>query len=143
MPRSQNACFSGPVSPDPTGDHPPGGSLADLLHNHLRTRGWQVSERENWRDAGWSIACNRATARLLLTIAQTDPRTDWFLQISPAYLPGWWGRLRSRRASATAQDIAALALDVHEVLQQAGGFTNFRWCWDGPPDEQNSTPQPS
>lgn len=36
-----------------------------------------------------------------------------------------------------------LGSSVPAVLAAAGGFTRFRWQWDGFPDEASSTPEPT
>ncbi len=139
---SQNARFSSEAAPDAESDHPPGASIARLLRDALAKRGWEAFDIDNWRDTGWSITCCRPASKLELVIAKMAGGEEWFLQIAPSYVPGLFGRLLSRPASASAEAIQTLAQDAFAILSSSGGFGNFMWCWDGPPDEVNSTPEP-
>jgi hypothetical protein len=138
---SQNARFSGEAVPDAEFEHPPGASIARLLRDAVAKRGWEVSEFDNWRDSGWSITCCRPASKLELVIAKMGE--EWFLQIAPSYVPGLLGWLFSKPASAPPDAIQALAVDAFAVLSETGRFGKFTWCWDGPPDEANSTPEPA
>ena len=139
---SQNARFSGEATPDSEFEHPPGASIAKLLRAALAKQGWEVSDIDNWRDGGWSITCCRPSSKLELVIAEIAPAEAWFLQIAPHYVPGLFGRLISKPASAPPDAIQALAQDAFAVLSESGRFSNFMWCWDGFPDEMNSSPKP-
>src|SRR5262245_5226975 len=139
---SQNARFSGDAPPDAEFEHPPGSSIAKLLQIALANRGWEVSDIDNWRDGGWSITCCRPASRLELVIGEMVAGMEWFLQIAPSYVPGLFGWLFSRPASAPPDAILALAQDAFAALSDSGRFERFMWCWDGPPDEANSTPEP-
>jgi hypothetical protein len=143
MPISQNARFTGPASVDREFEHPPGASIARRLSEGLANRGWVASEIDNWRDSGWSIRCGRGASTLELTVAKGAEDDEWFLQIAPAYVPGIIGRLRNKPASATPDDIHALAMDTHDTLTASGRFGGFMWQWDGPPDATTSTPTPT
>src|SRR5262245_54611794 len=139
---SQNARFSGEAAPDTEFEHPPGASIARLLRDALAKRNWEVSDFDNWRDGGWSITCCRPRWKLELAIAKMAVGAEWFLQIAPSYVPGLFGWLFSKPASAPPDAVQALAADAFAVLSDTGRFGKFMWCWDGPPDEANSTPEP-
>jgi hypothetical protein len=139
---SQNARFSGEAAADAEFEHPPGASIARGLRDALAKRGWEVSDIDNWRDGGWSITCCRTASKLKLVIAKMAVGEEWFLQIAPNYVPGFVGWLLSKPASAPPEAIQALAQDAFAGLSESGRFGNFMWCWDGPPDEANSTPEP-
>jgi hypothetical protein len=117
---SQNARFSGEASPDSEFEHPPGASISKFLRDTLLKRGWQVSEIENWRDGGWSIKCSRPPSELELVIAKMAVGEEWFLQISPTYVPGLVGRLLKKQVSASPNAIQALAQDAYSILSQGG-----------------------
>ena len=139
---SQNACFSGEAAPDDEFEHPPGASIARLLRAALAMRGWGVSDIDNWRDGGWSVTCCRPASKLELVISKMVVGEEWFLQIAPTYVPGLVGWLLSRPTSAPPDAIQALAQDAFSVLSENGQFRDFMWCWDGPPEPDNSTPEP-
>ncbi len=145
MPISQNAIFEGEAGPDAEFEHPPGASIIRFLGAKLGESGWTVSEFDNWRDGGWVIDCSRDNARLqlvVLAMAGCDAPT-WFLQIAPLHGYGLFARLFRRTPSATPSDVLALAKTAHALLSAQGQFHDFRWCWDGPPDEGDSTPEPT
>jgi hypothetical protein len=139
---SQNSCFSGEVTPDAEFAHPPGASIVKLLRDALAKRDWEVSDIDNWRDAGWSITCCRSAAKLELVIAKMVKGDAWFLQIAPSYVPGLVGWFLRTPASAPPDAVQALAQDAFLILSENGRFRNFLWCWDGPPEPGNSTPEP-
>jgi hypothetical protein len=68
--------------------------------------------------------------------------SEWFLQIAPSYVPRLIGWLLKKHASASPEAIQALAHDAFSVLSERGRFGGFMWCWDGYPEEENSTPEP-
>jgi hypothetical protein len=140
---SQNARFVGEAAPDAEFEHPPGASIARLLQDALAKRGWQVSDIDIWRDSGWSITCSRPASKLELVIAQMAVGEEWLLQIAPSYVPGLFGWLFGKPASALPDDIQAVAKDAFTALSDCGRFGRFTWCWDGFPDETNSTPGPA
>jgi hypothetical protein len=142
MPISQNARFCGEAGLDEDIEDRPGKSIAALLASALIKQGWATSDLDCWRDCGWSFTCRRAAASLELVIAEATG--EWFLQIAPSYVPGLAGRLRKKPASASADDVQALARDVFAVLSEGERFSQFKWCWDGFPQETNSshTPMP-
>lgn len=139
---SQNARFSGEAAPDAEFEHPEGASISRFLRDALAKRGWEVSDIDNWRDGGWSITCCRFASKLELVIAKMAVGDEWFLQIAPSYVPGLFGWLFNKPASAPTDAIQALAEDAFAALSESGRFGKFMWCWDGPPDEVNSTPGP-
>ncbi len=141
MALSQNARFSVDIISDQTIEHPLGGSIARMLMAGLATRGWEVSDVDNWRDSGWSFTCGRRTLNLQVVLAGTVDSSEWLVQIVPTFVPGVLGRLFGRRASASTALIFAVAQDVHSILLEEGG-RDFKWCWDGYPEEETSTPQP-
>jgi hypothetical protein len=142
MAMSQNARFSGEAAPDAEFERPEGASIARLLRDALANRGWEVSDFDNWRDGGWSITCCRPASKLELVIAKMAVGEEWFLQIAPSYVPGLFGWLFSKPASATPDAVQALAVDAFSVLSENGRFREFMWCWDGPPGPGSSTPHP-
>lgn len=141
MPLSQNLLFDGPiVSPRTHGD-PPGHSLLLALAVALRAEGWNTSAPDDWRDSGWFIACRRDDATLEIALAGLASN-QWMLQIAPLKAPGVITRLFGAKPSATANDIFALAQQVHTSLASQQPVTRFRWHWDGPPTE-TSDAEPS
>jgi hypothetical protein len=139
---SQNVTFNGEAGQDAEFEHPPGASLARYLETELRKSDWTVSEFDNWRGCGWCLECSRDNARLQLAFVEGSPGA-WFLQIAPLRGAGPFARLFRRTPSATPSDVLALAKTVHALLNAQGQFRGFQWCWDGPPDEGNSTPEPT
>jgi hypothetical protein len=88
----------------------------------LKKRGWDVDEFDNWRDAGWFFHCKKAGTDLEVSYAQTNPESNWFLQVAPTSTP--------------------LSKDIHSSLASTKLFSKFQWRWDGPPDEANHTKEP-
>lgn len=142
MALSLNARFSGDIISDQTSEHPPGGLIARMLKVGLTARGWEVSNPDNWRDSGWSITCRRGVSNLQVVLARTVGSSEWLVQIAPTLVPGMLGRLFGRHTSAPTAFVFALAQDIHSILLEEGGFRDFKWCWDGYPEEETSTPQP-
>ena len=58
----------------------------------LHQQGITVSEPENWRDSGWSLAADLANVEEEIVVAYMPDR-QWFVQISPRRVPGLIGRL--------------------------------------------------
>jgi hypothetical protein len=141
---SQNARFSGSALTDAEFEHPPGAAIARNLREALVQRGWEVSEIDDWRDSGWSFTCCRPALQLEVSIAKTSVGEvdEWFLQIAPTYVPGLIGRVLCKAASASPEAVQVLARDLFAALSEIGQFGNFMWCWDGTPDEENSSPEP-
>jgi hypothetical protein len=88
------------------------------------------------------VICCRGSAKLDLVVAQISDGAGWFLQIAPTYLPGFFGRLLSRQASAPPESVLALAQEAYLILSERSSFGGFEWCWDGYPENGNSTPEP-
>ena len=142
MPISQNLRFRGDALPDNEFDHPAGGSIARLLRDGLADDGWTASDIDNWRDCGWSISCTRKDSNLQIILAQMASVSQWFLQIGATCRPGFVGRLLGRRAAGGPNDILALAKDVASILSREDRFTDFKWCWDGYPEDDACTSEP-
>jgi hypothetical protein len=68
---------------------------------------------------------------------------QWMLQVSPADLPGSIGRLFGKKASAGPAEVLEMANAIDRILKGPGNFAEIRWCWDGFPEEGNSTPEPT
>src|SRR6516225_12141375 len=109
---SQNARFSGEAAPDAEFDEPPGRSIVRLLKDALAKRGWEVSEIDNWRDGGWCITSGSADSKLELVVVKMTIGSEWFLQIAPSYVPWVIGWLLKKHASASPEEIQALANDA-------------------------------
>ncbi len=141
MARSQNLLFSGlsPVMSD--FEHPSGEGIAVLLRNGLRERGYSVEEPDNWRDAGWAIDVNVRETHLKIALCATINPEEWMLQIAgdrPVGLLAWLFRKPEVDHSA---DIQRIAVAVHEILSEEE-YDDLRWCWNGYPDDEPSTPSP-
>ncbi len=143
MPCSQNVAFAGTIAPDPDFDDPPGASIARELRSRLKALGWDVSEIENWRDCGWQVDCWKDEVALQAVLAPSGESSAWMLQIAPLRAPGFIMRFFGTHPSATPDDVYSLAQAVHSILTQQGAFSNFRWRWDGFPDEKSSTSEPT
>lgn len=147
MPISLNLFFCGTCPNDEVCDHPKGFHIAKLLEQQIGSNGWDTSSVDNWRDAGWSIVCEREEISLLVTFAVLEKETDWMLQISSnqlPYTPGMLGKLfgkKPKTASARPNDCYELAVFIHATLKNSE-FSPERWCWDGFPDKNNSTKEP-
>jgi hypothetical protein len=143
MPTSQNVRFCCELQPENAMEHPPGGSIARLVREDLVERGWNPSELDNWRDSGWVFFCPSKNAELQLVLAPMATPSHWLLQISPKHLPGVIGRLFGRRTSASITDVYAIATDVHETISKLADVTSIQWCWDGVPQDNNSSQEPT
>jgi hypothetical protein len=112
------------------------------LQAKLAERGWQSSPIDNWRDSGWVVHCIRETAKLDIVVAPMPDSAEWVLQISATDFPGIIRRLLGKLASAGPKEIHLAANDVHAILSHDPKFTDFKWRWDGFPDDANSTSRP-
>ena len=143
MHTSQNAAFHGTVSPDIEYEHPPGALLARTLEHVLHEKDWEPQPFDNWRDVGWSIICARAGEKLQVALAKSAG-DEWFLQVAPEQSPGFLGRLFRGVPSASSASCYSLARDIHNFLVSFGTFSEIRWRWDGPPDQESSKePEPA
>jgi hypothetical protein len=142
MPISQNVRFSGNASSDEEFDHPAGASIARLLQTGLSQRGWTATRIENWRDCSWEIDCARDGCELQVTVASIGVASEWMAQIAPRNRAGIIARMLRMRPSADSKTILALAKDVGVVLSLSGRFNDFKWRWDGFPQDSTSSPVP-
>jgi hypothetical protein len=129
--RSQNVAFRGPPIGDTPLDAPLGEQTARELALSLRHTGWTTTHVDLWRDAGWWFACTRDDDALDLMLVATL-RDEWIAQIAPRFVPGFFGRLRGQKASASPEAMHDLAVQAHAALV-ALGYLDLRWCWDRPP----------
>ena len=135
---SQNASFVGDPPPDPEYNHPPGAALARELQMALRHRGIEVTEIENWRDAGWVISSRQGQRVIDIVFAQDAP-SEWMLQIAPIEEPGFFDTL-FKRGPDYAVDLFHLAQAVAEILPELG-YSRMRWRTNGKPrDGDPSSP---
>lgn len=141
MPRSQNVIFRGPAPPDAEFDDPPGASIARLLADNLRPRGWTFGEIENWRDCIWLLSCARGEESLEIAVAMDSRPDTWVLQIAAARYPIFFLRWFGAVPSASVDAIFQLSCEVHAILASSG-FADFRWIWDGPPQMHQATSAP-
>jgi hypothetical protein len=138
---SQNLRFSGVAPVDKEYDHPPGISIARLLESKLEKMEWETQEIDNWRDCGWFFQCKKEKANLEIALAGND-KNEWMLQIKPAYLPGIIGKLFGKVPSAGSNECYVLAKQVSKILIEESNYSNFKWCRNGFPDKNKSTPEP-
>lgn len=141
MPNSLNLRFTATVPNDAEFDHPAGAALIRQLSAELAAAGMSTDEWDNWRDCGWSVDCRRGSSELEVVVSQIE-EGEWMLQVCPRRLPGLIGRLFGSKPSASATEVYDLALAVHRALAAIGYLGRPQWCWDGFPDENNSTPEP-
>ncbi len=141
MPISQNVRFSGEAPRDAEFEHPHGASIARQLEANLNRCGWSVAPFDNWRDVGWQLLCCKADTEIEITFSEFA-EAQWMLQVAPTYMPGLWGRLLRRRRSAEPRDCLNMAKDVHQLLISSERYTDFKWCWDGFPNDVRSTSEP-
>jgi hypothetical protein len=137
---SQNAVFVGPVSVNNV-EHPRGGGIARLISTGLPTHGYRSSQIDNWRDSGWSISLNVGDATLEIIIASLATVGEWMIQVASADQPGWLARLFGARPVDRSPELFDVASTVHRILVGAG-YRGFRWCADGFPDSEGSSPEP-
>jgi hypothetical protein len=128
---------------DNDSEHPPGESIARLLRSELSEKGWHASELDNWRDCGWVFVCGGKDAELELVLAKMAIGSDWMLQISPRYCPGLLGWILGKKPSAQPADVYAIARDLQGIISGLDGYRHIQWCWDGVPNDNNSTNEPS
>lgn len=143
MARSQNVRFSGKTAKDEQSEDRMTASIAQTLKAGLQDSGWTVSEPEDWRDGGWLLICWNLAAKLDIVFAKMAPGADWMLQIAPTYYPGFLSSLLGRTASASREDTFGLAKNVHSILVALEDLKDFRWCWDGLPTNEDSSPEPN
>jgi hypothetical protein len=113
------------------------------LRNGLIERGWNVTKLDNWRDCGWVCVCSNNHAEIQLVIAQMATKSHWLLQISPNYSPGVIGWLFAKKPSASSDAVYAAARDVHGTISDLDQFSRVHWSWDGEPNDDNSTKEPT
>ena len=142
MATSQNLRFAATVPSDAEFDHPPGATLMRRLSAQLSKVGWHTDEMGNWRDCGWSISCTRGSSQLEVILTQVQ-NGEWLLQIVPHRVPGFFGRLVGKKASAIPAEIYELSVFVHRALSLAGFLASSRWRWNEFPDDEHSTPEPT
>ena len=138
---SQNVLFKGAPPVDQEFEHPPGCYIARALHKALAESDWEPSAFDNWRDCGWSIECTQGASSLQIAIARVEDDT-WMLQVSPMRAPGLLGRLLKKEPSADPAQCLSLAKIVHDIMSSDALFSGFQWCWDGYPNDSNSTSEP-
>lgn len=144
---SQNLIFEGSCESNSEFEHPKGYSLAQLLAQRIGMNSWQSQDPEGWRGVGWSIRCSLAQKDIEVVLSEFQDN-QWMLQIAPSTVPqlGFWARLFGKQLnetpSAEPEDCLSIANLVHEILLD-NGYTTKGWCWDGFPDESNSTESPS
>ena len=143
MPISQNLRFAGEAPPDNEPDRIAGASIAKLLRSGLEKRAWRVSRVHNWRDCGWFVECARDEAKLEVVLTPLHDGPQWLLQVAAAYRPGLIGRLMGKVPTAGPAEIFTAAKEVHEILSQHGNFGDFKWCWDGFPEDDGTTEEPT
>ena len=141
MPTSQNVRFLGQAPQVAGREHPEGAGIAQLLELELRTHSWTTKPIENWRDGGWSVDCSKEGEELQIAVARIDP-DGWMLQVTPINTPGALGRLFGKVPSASPAGVLELAKGVQEVLSTKGHYNEFKWCWDGYPQEGSPEPGP-
>jgi hypothetical protein len=142
MANSLNVRFSGDAVPDAEFDRPQGIAIAGLMRACLADRGWEASEIEDWRDGGWTFSCAQGQSRLDVILVKTALEREWFVCIVPTrshLLLGW---LFGLKASASPEAVLALSVDVQSILAKRGRFSEFKWCWDGFPEDDTATPEP-
>jgi hypothetical protein len=142
VPISQNVLFRGTPPPDEEFEHPPGCYMIRALHKALTEPSWTPSQFDNWRDCGWSIECIQEGRSIRIAIAQVRD-SMWMLQIAPSVVPGLLGRLFKKQASAAPEQCLDVAKRVHNILSSYKLFSDFRWRWDGYPDDGPSTSAPA
>lgn len=142
MPSSQNALFVGDSPANPQFDHPPGATIARMIADSLRDRGYNTNIVDNWRDCGWSFSCAINDCQLEICLARTDEPKLWMLQIASTNEPGVIARLFGKRSADSSDAIYKIACEVHETLLM-NGYTGLSWRPDGYPDDEMSTPVPT
>jgi hypothetical protein len=142
MPNSLNVRFSGDAVPDAEFDRPLGASIARLLRTGLAQCGWETSDIDIWRDGGWIFSCIREESKLDVVLVKIALEREWVACVAPTHSHLLLGWLFGMKASAPPEVVFALATDVHSILSRQGSFADFKWCWDGFPEDGASTPEP-
>lgn len=138
---SQNAFFEAAIAGDEDFPHPPGIRLSRALREILNDAGWLVADAQNWRDVGWSLAAKKNGVDVEVVLVSAAPE-GWMMQIAPARVPGFFGRLLGGSASATRDDCYEVARLVERALSAAGARA-CRWRWNGQADRGNTTGTPT
>ena len=141
MPVSQNVRFLGQAPKDGEYDHPEGAAIARRLESELNGLGWTTKPINNWRDCGWSVACSKDGEEMQIALTRIK-HAEWMLQVAPMSVPGIIGRLLGRVPSATPIRVLELAGSVQKVLSEESEYRDFKWCWDGFPQEGTPVPEP-
>lgn len=137
---SQNVLFVGEsYGDDPLG--PPGWGIARHIAGELRGRGFNPDPTENWRDCGWSTNLAIGEAALQVALTQTTESNLWMLQVACVNQPGFLACLFGAKRSDRSSELFEIASTIHRILME-GGYREIRWCIDGYPDDENSTPEP-
>ncbi|MHC5179895.1 MAG: hypothetical protein ACYSOS_05145, partial [Planctomycetota bacterium] len=118
-------------------EHSHGKQIAQHFFSSLN-QDWVKTDLDNWRDCGWYFNCNRDSIKIELIISPMDS-TQYFLQISPAYIPNIFARFANKQASANHTDVLNFSKEIHNTLLSDKRFSDIRWKWNGPPDENSST----
>ena len=138
---SLNARFTSLIPDDHEFDHPKGAWLARRLAERISEQEWKTEDIDNWRDCGWSISCFLDDSKLQVVISQIEEHVYMF-QIAPLDTPGLIGSLLGKKASANESDIYTLAQACSHIFKEEIKTDSIWWCWDGFPDEANSTNEP-
>ena len=140
LPLSQHLAFAGESPPHEDDHWAPGGGLASVLGASLPSAGWRVDGPDVLTGSTWTLVCEADDQRLEISLAAASDG-EWILMILPWNVPGWFGRLRKRKPSATPAACHRLAKDVQSSLIQHG-CSDTRWCWDGDPWSDSTSPEP-
>ncbi|MCA9116657.1 MAG: hypothetical protein KDA79_16365 [Planctomycetaceae bacterium] len=140
---SHNVLFTAECVETDEFPHPRGEPLMREIVEATRAAGWETTEIDDWRDAGFCAVCRRAAVEVEVILANI-PDGRWFMQICAAYIPGWYGRWKGREPSATRADCYAVARVLHSLLSRRAATRIEGWCRDGFPGEgdDESTPEP-
>jgi hypothetical protein len=132
-----HASFSGSPPPDAEFNHPPGMSLARLLHSHLRKHFEAVSEPRTWRDIGWSVSLQVNGKEFEVYFAPFPSSIgQWLLAVSPVGQPGLLARVFGRKPITCSTELRAIATQVHSTLGEISVLSAIRWFFGGPPGSQ-------
>jgi hypothetical protein len=142
MNASQNVLFSGDPPLDAEFNYPPGATIAHLVNDALRDRGYEPSTIDNWRDCGWFFNLSINDGRYEISLAQTSSNNQWILQIACTNDPGTIARLFGKRFVDRSDTLHEIAAAIQGILE-SNGYTELRWRLDGFPDDSESTSEPS